>query len=492
MENPYILPEQTPCYVDGEFIYTDQYVSNTNPVNGQNLGQLCEANQALIEQAVTAARYAQNHTWGKMTSQQRCQLLHQVADKIAENEQAFIQAEMADTGKSLQQLTQIDIPRGTANFRIFADMVKSYAGESFITEQTNGDKALNYTIHKPLGVVAIISPWNLPLLLATWKIAPALACGNSVIVKPSEETSSTMYLLAQIMDEVGIPKGAFNLLLGRGEVVGDPLTRHPGIDAITFTGATKTGSQIMKNAAANVKPVSFELGGKNSAIVFADADLEKALNGVTRSSFTNCGQVCLCTEKVYVHRSIFDAFVEGLKQRAESLTIGYPTDPDVFMGPLVSKQHRDKVLSYFQLASQEGAQFITGGSIPVFNDDRDNGFFIQPTIITGLDDDARTNQEEIFGPICHLSVFDDEDEVIARVNNTRYGLAASIWTDNLTRAHRTAAQIDVGMVWVNTWFLRDLRTPFGGCKLSGIGREGGQHSLSFYSQTSNICIQIDN
>jgi aminomuconate-semialdehyde/2-hydroxymuconate-6-semialdehyde dehydrogenase len=410
---------------------------------------------------------------------------------MAEREEEFIAAEIADTGKSLFQVKTIDIPRGTANFRFFADLAKFNSGETFITETPTGDKALNYSINKPLGVVGVISPWNLPLLLATWKIAPAMACGNSVILKPSEETSSTAFLLAQVMDEVGIPKGAFNLILGRGRAVGDALTSAKGIDAITFTGASSTGKQIMKSVADSVKPISFELGGKNSAIVFADADLDKAIKGVTRSSFTNCGQVCLCTEKVYVHRSIFGPFVEGLKQAALQIKIGYPTDKDVFMGPLVSKVHQQKVLSYYQLAKDEGASFIAGGGVPQFNDERDMGCFIEPTIITGLSDNARVNQEEVFGPICHVSVFDDEDEVIDRVNNTDYGLAASVWTENLSRAHRVSPQLDVGLVWVNTWFLRDLRAPFGGVKLSGIGREGGKHSLAFYSEPINICIHID-
>ncbi|QBY04910.1 2-hydroxymuconic semialdehyde dehydrogenase [Thalassotalea sp. HSM 43] len=479
------------CYVDGEFVETRQCFDNINPVDGSKIGDIYQADKPLIDQAVHAARHAQQHSWGKMTVNQRCALLHKVADRMAEREQEFIDAEMRDTGKSLHQLKTIDIPRGTANFRTFADMVKFQGGETFITEQANGDKALNYTVNKPLGVVAIISPWNLPLLLATWKIAPAMACGNSVIVKPSEETSSTMYLLAQIMDEVGIPKGAFNLILGRGTDIGDAITAHTGINAVTFTGASKTGKHIMNSAANTVKPLSFELGGKNAAIVFADADLAKAVKGVARSTFTNCGQVCLCTEKVYVQRSIFAEFVDGLKREAENITIGYPTDEKVFMGPLVSQAHQQKVLACYQLAKDEGATFISGGGVPKFNDERDNGYFIEPTIITDLDDTSRTNQEEIFGPICHVSVFDDEDEVLQRANNTEYGLAASIWTENLSRAHRTAAQLDVGLVWVNTWFLRDLRTPFGGMKLSGVGREGGQHSLGFYSEPSNVCIQID-
>jgi len=478
-------------YVAGEFVDSKEYFNNINPVDGEIISQISEANDQIIDNAVTSARAALSGSWGQMSVNQRAALLHRVAERMSEREDEFIAAEIADTGKSLFQVETIDIPRGTANSRFFADIVKFQAGESFITETADGHKALNYSINKPLGVVAIISPWNLPLLLSTWKIAPALACGNCVILKPSEETSSTAVLLAQVMDEVGMPKGVFNLILGRGKAVGDSLTGHQGVDAVTFTGASTTGQQIMKSVAAGVKPISFELGGKNSAIVFSDANLDKAIKGIARSTFTNCGQVCLCTEKVYVHRDLFESFVAGLKREAQAIKIGYPMDTDVFMGPLVSKVHQQKVLSYYRQAKEEGATFVTGGGVPIFNDARDNGCFIEPTIITGLDDHAQVNQQEIFGPICHVAPFDDEDEVIARVNDTAYGLAASIWTESLNRAHRVSPKLDVGLVWVNTWFLRDLRAPFGGVKLSGIGREGGQHSLAFYSEPSNICILID-
>lgn len=478
-------------YVAGEFVDSKQYIDNINPVDGRVISQISEADDSIINTAVTSARAALSGEWGQLSVNQRCELLHKVADRMAQREAEFISAEITDTGKSLFQVKTIDIPRGTANFRFFADIVKFQAGESFITETASGERALNYSVNKPLGVVVIISPWNLPLLLSTWKVAPALACGNSVILKPSAETSSTAVLLAQVMDEVGMPKGAFNLILGRGQVVGDALTGAKGVDAVTFTGASATGRQIMKSVADGVKPISFELGGKNSAIVFSDANLDRAIKGIARSTFTNCGQVCLCTEKIYVHHSLFEVFVAGLKREAQSIKIGYPMDQDVLMGPLISKAHQQKVLSYYQLATAEGATVITGGGVPLFGDRRDNGCFIEPTIITGLGDHARVNQEEIFGPICHVSPFDDESEVIERVNDTAYGLAASIWTTNLNRAHRVSPKLDVGLVWVNTWFLRDLRAPFGGVKLSGIGREGGQHSLAFYSEPSNICIHID-
>ncbi|MFT4994546.1 MAG: aminomuconate-semialdehyde/2-hydroxymuconate-6-semialdehyde dehydrogenase [Paraglaciecola sp.] len=482
------VPSQLMSYINGEFVDSGCYFDNINPVDGTIVSKVSEASHQMIDDAVEAAK---NNEWSALSVNQRAVLLHKVADVMHRREQEFIDGEIADTGKSLFQVKSIDIPRGTANFRFFADLVKYPANESFITETAQGTKALNYSVNKPLGVVAIISPWNLPLLLATWKIAPAMACGNSVIFKPSEETSSTAFLLAQVMDEVGIPKGAFNLILGRGHAVGDAITSHKKIDAITFTGASATGQRIMASAAPTVKPISFELGGKNSAVVFNDVDIDKAVAGVARSTFTNCGQVCLCTEKVYVHRSIFTEFVGKLKQHAAEIKIGYPTDEDVFMGPLVSKVHQQKVLAYYQLAREEGATVEYGGGVPKFADVRDKGCYIEPTVLTGLDDNARINQEEIFGPVCHVSPFDDEDEVIKRVNDTQYGLAASIWTDNLSRAHRVAPQIDVGLVWVNTWFLRDLRAPFGGTKLSGVGREGGLHSLAFYSEPSNICINIE-
>jgi aminomuconate-semialdehyde/2-hydroxymuconate-6-semialdehyde dehydrogenase len=482
------VPIKLTSYINGKFVDSKSYFDNINPVDGSIISKISEANHQMIDDAVTAAKESE---WARLTVIQRCTLLNKVADVMQKREQEFIDAEIADTGKSLFQVKTIDIPRGTANFRFFADLVKYPANESFITDTPQGNKALNYSINKPLGVVAIISPWNLPLLLATWKIAPAMACGNSVVFKPSEETSSTAFLLAKVMDEVGIPKGAFNLILGRGHAVGDAITSHKEIDAITFTGASSTGQRIMASAAPTVKPISFELGGKNSAVVFSDVDIDKAVAGVARSTFTNCGQVCLCTEKVYVHRSIFDEFVSKLKEHAANIKIGYPKDDDVFMGPLVSKVHQQKVLSYYQLAGEEGATVQYGGGVPKFGDDRDNGCYIEPTVLTGLDDHARINQEEIFGPVCHVSPFDDEDEVIKRVNDTVYGLATSLWTDNLSRAHRVAPQMHVGLVWVNTWFLRDLRAPFGGTKLSGVGREGGLHSLAFYSEPSNICINIE-
>ena len=480
------------CYINGQFVDGVGYFDNINPVDGSRISRVAEAGATQVEAAVAAAKAALKSEWGQLSPAQRSALLHQVADAMVKRESDFIDAEIADTGKPLLQARTIDIPRGAANFRFFADLAKNFTGETFLTQTPDQQHALNYTVNKPLGVVAVISPWNLPLLLMSWKVAPAMAMGNAVIVKPSEETPSSATLLAEVMHEVGIPQGVFNLLHGFGAgSTGELLTRHAGVNAVTFTGETATGTAIMQAVAATVKPVSFELGGKNAAVVFADADFDKAVAGVARSTFTNCGQVCLCTERVYVEKSIFEKFVAALKKKAESIVIGKPYDKEVTMGPLISKKHREKVLSYYELAKQEGATVITGGGIPSFGDARDQGSFIEPTLWTGLADTARINQEEIFGPVCHIAPFDREEEVIERVNHSRYGLAACLWTQDVNRAHRVAPQLEAGIVWVNTWYLRDLRTAFGGTKLSGIGREGGLHSLSFYSEPSNICIKLE-
>lgn len=478
-------------YVGGEFISSDMLFNNVNPVDGSVINQVAEANADIVDKAVNAARNALHGEWGSMPLAQRCQLLHKVADGIEARFDEFVAAEMADTGKSFFQARTIDIPRGAANFRAFADMVKSQSSECFHTDTPDGAGALNYAINKPLGVVAVIAPWNLPLLLMTWKLAPAMAAGNVIIAKPSEETPATATLLAEVMHEAGIPAGVFNLVHGFGhKSAGEFLTTHEGVDAVTFTGESSTGSAIMRAAADGVKGLSFELGGKNAAIVFEDCDFEAAVNGTARSVFTNGGQVCMCTERVYVHRSIFDKFVAAMKVKAEQVNIGWPLDEDTDMGPVISHKHRDKVLSYYQSAIEDGATVVTGGNVPVFGDARDNGAFVQPTIFTGLSEQAKIVQQEVFGPVCHITPFDEEDEAVAMANNSKYGLCATVWTTNLPRAHRVAGQMEVGICWVNSWYLRDLRTPFGGVKLSGVGREGGIHSLSFYSEPTNICIKL--
>jgi len=490
-QSPYPFTGHTlPNYIDGAFAGSATTFPVINPVTGQAIADVALADRAAVDAAVQAARRALKGPWARMTLAERTSMLIAIADGIEARFDDFVAAEIADTGKSMLQATKIDIPRGAANFRSFAALAQARSMSSFHSDTPDGRGAINYSVARPLGVVAVVSPWNLPLLLLTWKVAPALACGNTIVAKPSEETPSTATLLAEVMDQVGVPAGVFNLVHGfGGGSTGEWLVSHPDVDAITFTGESATGSTIMRAAADGVKPLSFELGGKNAAIVFADADFDAAVAGTMRSVFSNCGQVCLCSERVYVERPIFDRFVAELATRAKALKVGDPFD-DADMGPLISAQHRDKVLGYYRLAVEEGATIVTGGGVPHFGNDLDNGCFVEPTILTGLPEDARCVREEIFGPVCHIAPFDDEAQVVEMANDSRYGLAAAVWTSNVSRAHRVAGQLETGVVWVNDWFLRDLRTPFGGIKLSGIGREGGEHSLGFYSEPTNICIKL--
>jgi aminomuconate-semialdehyde/2-hydroxymuconate-6-semialdehyde dehydrogenase len=478
-------------YIDGRFVSGRSEFADINPADGTLIAQVTEAGEAQVDEAVHAARRALLGEWARIGIRERASRLHRIADAIEKRFDCFVQAEVRDTGKPISLASKLDIPRAVANFRVFADLVKLSGLEAFQTETPDGANALNYAVRKPLGVVGIITPWNLPLLLLTWKVAPALACGNAVVVKPSEETPATATLLAEAMQDAEIPNGVYNVAHGFGAgSAGEFLTQHPGVDAITFTGESRTGAAIMKSVASTVKPVSFELGGKNAAIVFADCRFDEAVSGLCNAVFLNTGQVCLCCERVYVERTIFSSFVEALKKKAENLHPGWPTDEKTDLGPLISAQHREKVLSYYQLASEEGATLVTGGGVPEFGDHRDQGFYVQPTVYTGLPESARCVKEEIFGPVCHIAPFDSEEEAIAMANETKYGLAASIWTGDLKRGHRVAQQMRVGITWVNCWFLRDLRTPFGGVGLSGIGREGGMHSLNFYSEPNNICIRL--
>lgn len=422
-----------------------------------------------------------------MTVAERVAILRRIADRIDERSEDLLQAEIRDTGKPKELARNLDIARASANFRAFADTVSAAGLESFLTQPSSGGTALQYAVRRPLGVVGVIVPWNLPLLLLTWKLAPALACGNAVVVKPSEETPSSATLLAEIVAEAGLPEGVYNVVHGHGDT-GEAITTHPGVDGVTFTGESKTGSAIMRAVSDRVLPVSFELGGKNAALVFNDADLEKTVAGLTRSIFTNTGQVCLCTERVYVQRAVFDEVVSGLVESARGLTLGDPFAEGTTTGPLISRSHREKVLSYAEIAEQGGAEVLVGGGIPSMGEELDGGAWFEPTLWKGVQQTGQVMSEEVFGPVAGLIPFDGEEEAIQMANDTRYGLAASIWTGSLDRAHRVAPQMNVGLSWGNTWFLRDLRAPFGGSGLSGIGREGGMHSLDFYTEPVNVAI----
>ena len=478
-------------FIDGEYVATDKWYENRNPINNKVIGMVAEAGEKEVDAAVKAAKAALKGPWGSMSLQKRIELLEALVVEINNRFDDFLEAECADTGKPKSMASHVDIPRGAANFKVFADMVKNVPTEFFEMTTPDGGKAINYGYRRPVGVVGVICPWNLPLLLMTWKVGPALACGNTVVVKPSEDTPRTAALLGEVMNKVGIPKGVYNVVNGFGaNSAGAFLTAHPDVDALTFTGETRTGEVIMKAAANGSRPVSLEMGGKNAAIVFADCDFDKAIEGTLRSVFLNCGQVCLGTERVYVERPIFDKFVAALKAGAEGMKIGVPDDPAANFGPLVSKKHQEKVLSYYKVAVDEGATVVTGGGVPRMEGELADGCWVQPTIWTGLPETARVIKEEIFGPCCHIAPFDAEDEVLEKANDNKYGLACAIWTQDVSRAHRVAQKMEVGISWVNSWFLRDLRTPFGGSKQSGIGREGGVHSLEFYTDLKNVCIKL--
>ncbi len=478
-------------FINGRFEPGVRWFDKRSPLDNRVIAQVAEAGREQVDAAVRAAQAALCGPWGKLTVAQRVDLLYAVADGINCRFDDFLNAEVEDTGKPMSLARHIDIPRGAANFKIFADVVKNAPTEFFEMSTPDGFRAINYAMRRPVGVVGVICPWNLPLLLMTWKVGSALACGNTVVVKPSEETPQTAALLGEVMNAAGVPPGVYNVLHGFGpDSTGEFLTTHKGVNAITFTGETRTGAAIMKAAADGARPVSLEMGGKNAAIVFADCDFDAAIDGTLRSCFANCGQVCLGTERVYVERPIFEHFVTALKKGAEGMKLGHPEDAETSMGPLISQEHRNKVLSYYKKAAELGATVVTGGGVPDMPGELKNGAWVQPTIWTGLSDDSVIVREEIFGPCALVMPFDSEEEVIARSNNNDYGLATAIWTTNLSRAHRVAAAIEVGIAWINSWFLRDLRTPFGGTKQSGIGREGGVHSLEFYTELKNVCVKL--
>lgn len=480
-------------FINGSFrdASDGQTFEKVSPVTGKIIANVAKSTKSDVDEAVAAASAAVKGEWGKMPTAKRLEMLHAVADEITNRFQEFVEAEMADTGQPRSVMEHAFIPRGAANFKIFADVVKNVPAESFVMDTPDGKGAINYSLRKPKGVIGVISPWNAPFLLMTWKVGPALACGNAVVVKPSEETPATAALLGEVMNKVGIPAGVYNVVNGHGpDAAGEFLTTNKAVDAITFTGETRTGEAIMKAAADGCRDVSFEMGGKNAGIVFADCDFDKAIQGIFRSAFMNTGQVCLGTERVYVERPIYEKFVDALKAKAEGVKMGAPTTAGSNFGPLISQEHRSKVLSYYAKAKAEGATIVTGGGVPGLSDELEGGAWVQPTIWTDLPETASVIQEEIFGPCCHIRPFDTEEEVVELANDTEYGLSTTIWTTNLSCAHRMADAIDVGITWINEWFLRDLRTPFGGSKQSGIGREGGVHSLEFYTELRNVCIKL--
>ena len=483
-----------PSIVDGSSLDENDRATfdAIDPATGRVTARVVEANGADIDHAVAAAKRAVAGSWGRSTASERVAMLRQIAAGIRARAAAFVTAEVLDTGKPVALASALDIPRGAANFEIYADLLSAEHEEVWRDERADGTRALHYSHRRPIGVVAVVCPWNLPFLLMTWKVAPALACGNAVIVKPSEETPRTAALLAEVMRDAGLPDGVYQVVQGFGPgSAGELLTRHPGVDAITFTGESRTGEAIMRAAASGLRPVSFELGGKNAAIIFADADLDAAIKGTARSVMLNSGQICLCTERILVQRSVYDRFVEGLAAEMRSWKAGDPHDAATQLGPLISAGHRDKVMGYAAAAIRDGGAALVGGGIPNLQAPWSSGFYMEPTLWTGLADDAACVREEVFGPVCAVTPFDSEEEAVARANASEYGLCAAIWTRDVGRAHRVAAAVDAGMVWINTWYLRDLRTPFGGTKRSGIGREGGRHSFDFYSEIKTIALRLD-
>jgi aminomuconate-semialdehyde/2-hydroxymuconate-6-semialdehyde dehydrogenase len=469
-------------YINGKLIepISGKFFNNINPASGEVYSLIPDSDASDVQLAVEAAQKA-FPDWSLCGVNERYKMLNKIADLIERDLEKLALAETIDNGKPLWLSKKIDIPRAKDNFRFFATAILHFASESHYME----GEAINYTLRQPLGVVGCISPWNLPLYLFTWKIAPALAAGNCVVAKPSEITPMTAFLFSEICIEAGLPAGVLNIVHGYGIKTGEAIVSNPQIKAISFTGGTKTGKHIASVAAPMFKKLSLELGGKNPNIVFADCDFEKALDTSVRSSFLNQGEICLLIEK-----SIYDKFKTAFVEKVKALKVGNPLDEKTFIGAVVSKEHFEKVLGYIELAKQECGIILCGGK-PVCPDENKNGYFIEPTVIEGLDMTCRTNTEEIFGPVVTLIPFENEEEALQLANATKYGLATSVWTTDLNKAHRVAAKIQSGIVWINCWLLRDLRTPFGGVKNSGVGREGGWEALRFFTEAKNVCVKMD-
>ncbi len=475
-------------YINGKLVApkSGKYIDNYDPSTGEVYSLIPDSDNNDVEKAVQAAEKAFD-SWSNTSIKDRSNILLKISQLIDQNLEGLAVAESIDNGKPISLAKKVDIPRASSNFHFFATAILHDSSLSHYMEE---QPAINYTMRRPLGVVACISPWNLPLYLFTWKIAPALASGNCVIAKPSEITPMTAFLLSEICIQAGLPKGVLNIIHGLGSKVGQALSEHPGIKAISFTGGTKTGEQIARTAAPMFKKLSLELGGKNPNIIFDDCDFEIALSTTMLSSFSNQGQICLCGSRIFVQSGIYDKFKKALVKKTKLLRIGDPQEDDTQLGALVSESHMKKILSYIELAKSEGGKILCGGKQIKIEGRCENGYFVEPTIIVGLPVTCRTNMEEIFGPVVTISPFENEKEVIEYANATEYGLSASIWTTDLNKAHRTAHAVQSGIIWINSWLLRDLRTPFGGMKNSGVGREGGFEALRFFTEAKNICIKL--
>lgn len=473
-------------YINGELSppLSNEYLDCYEPATGKVYAQVPRSGAADVEKAVQAAKAA-FPGWANTPLPERHRILLRLAERIEANLDRLALAESTDNGKPVALATEVDIPRASSNFRFFATALMQFASES---HEMSG-LAINYTLRQPLGVVACISPWNLPLYLFTWKIAPALATGNCVVAKPSEVTPMTAYLLSELAIEAGFPPGVLNIVHGDGPATGSALTTHPEVKAISFTGGTQTGATIASLAAPKFKKLSLELGGKNPTLIFADCNYEDMLATVVRSSFANQGEICLCGSRIFIERPLYERFKKDFVARVKALRVGDPRSATSNLGAIVSEPHMNKILSYIELAQEEGGTILCGGQRLAGSDRCENGWFITPTVIEGLDYRCRTNQEEIFGPVVTLTPFDTEEEVLTYANSTTYGLAATLWTQQLDRAHRMAPQIQCGIVWINCWLLRDLRTPFGGMKQSGVGREGGWEAMRFFTEAKNVCIK---
>lgn len=475
-------------YINGEFVKPESgnYLENFNPATGKVYSLIPDSDEKDVKKAVEAAKNA-FPVWSKMPAEARHDALMRVSQLIERDLDFLVEAESVDNGKPKSLAKAVDIPRAVSNFKFYATAAMHFSTEA---HETVG-QAINYTLRQPLGIVGCISPWNLPLYLFTWKIAPALAAGCVVVAKPSEITPMTAYLLSKILSEAEFPAGVLNIVHGLGTKAGAAIVQNKDVKAISFTGGTKTGEWIAREAAPKFKKLSLELGGKNPNIIFADCDYEEMLETTVRSSFANQGQICLCGSRIFVEKPLYEKFKTDFVEKVKNLKIGDPLDEKTNVGAVVSKPHLEKILSYIDLAKEEGGRILLGGKSVKIEGRCENGYFVEPTIIENLSHDCRTNQEEIFGPVVSITPFETEEEVLKYANSVEYGLSATVWAENLSRAHRMAEKIESGIVWVNTWLLRDLRTPFGGMKNSGVGREGGFEALRFFTEEKNVCIKIN-